>query len=1087
MDKRLIHTLFERNAILKEDHIAVQTETHARTYRELNAEANRLASLLSIRGMKKGDVAAAFPEDPLVQIISLLAIFKAGAIYLPLDKKYQQNHWQELYENIQPKVIIISNDNLELLYKYNALFEYSIPEIIVASIDAQGKLSFSVLEYSLGVYTTLESGFTLSADNPVVEMEGEDSNYIFFTSGSAGKPKAVLGKHISLSHFIHWVTGEFPVIEADRIGLLASFSFDASLHDIFAAFITGATLFIPARETKEDVLRLQHWISKHQISVLHIVPTLFRLLALGVHSNQLSDAPDFSHLKYIFLAGEKLYKKDVVNWRHRYGLHTTLINLYGTTETTNLSTFYIIEDVLPESSSEVFCVGKPISNTAILILNTNNELCRINEEGSIYIKTPFTTKGYYNNPEQTAQKFVQNPLNAKEDIIYRTGDYGKYDPNRNVVVLGREDEVVKLNGVRIDINYIERTLLSLDKVQAVKCLLYRQEDDIDSTLCCFYTSAAPMDDLIRKHCMQFLSGYEIPSFFTHLEKFPINANGKIDADNLRGSIQKRLTEVKGNAAPQNEIEEKLAELWGAVLGAKNIGAEDSFLALGGTSIKQILLISKIRSAFGFNVTFEDLFTHPTIRAQGNLISSVANAQLKREEDRIVPVLQPGKIYSVSNEQLRIWATSQSDAESAAHNMSYTYDVYGDFDMELFRKVLYDIVSRHEALRTSFSTNSKGEVIQIISDEVKTDTAFEFVLGGKYLTEAEIKYTLKSFSQFVFDLSSAPLFRVLLIRLSENEYILSTLMHHIIGDQTSNQIIINEVMRLYDAYRHSRPLELNEIKVHYKDYTQWIRNKAKNNKFKSEQNFWKTHLENVFQQPKWYEYFGAVDYTGAYYSKTFNDNLVSEIRNYCARSNRSLMTVIVSALGILVHKINGQQDVIIGAPVNLRNHPDLIGQVGLYLNLLPVRVRVNPQGHVEDIVKETSKNQVKWMDYSFYPFDAIIDEFEKRSGFNLIDRIDLYLNFVNYDEESEKIGGVEFAYRDRESKTSKFPICFYVTNYKTKISIRIEYQISIFKPREIEKLYERFCMCIGHILKDPDKQISSISLVDKEKIPTFRLG
>lgn len=1083
----MIHTLFERNAILKGDNVAVQTETHTRTYRNLNMEANRVASLLDIRNAQKGDVVAAFLDDPLMQIVSLLAIFKAGAIYLPLDKKYQQNHWQELYENIQPKVIILSNDNLELLYKYNALFEYSIPEIIVASIDPQGELSFSVLEYSLGIYTTLELEFTLSSDNPVTEISGEDANYIFFTSGSAGKPKAVLGKHVSLSHFIHWVTGEFPLTEADRIGLLASFSFDASLHDIFAAFSTGATLFMPARETKEDVLRLQHWISKNKISVLHIVPTLFRLLALGIHSNQLSDSADFSDLKYIFLAGEKLYQKDVVNWRDKYGLHTTLINLYGTTETTNLSTFYVVEDPLPESSSDVFCVGKPISNTAILILNSNNELCRINEEGSVYIKTPFTTKGYYNNPEQTAQKFVQNPLTAKEDIIYRTGDYGKYDSNRNVVILGREDEVVKLNGVRIDINYIERTILSLDKVQAVKCLLYRQDNDIDSTLFCFYTSPEPMDDPIRAHCTQFLSGYEIPSFFAHLEKFPINANGKIDGEHLRGNIQKRLTGVKGNTAPQNAIEKKLVELWEGILGVSNIGAEDNFLALGGTSIKQILLISKIRMAFGFNVTFEDLFTHPTIRAQANLISSVSNAQLERKEDRIVPILQQEKVYGVSNEQLRIWATSQSGAESAAHNMSYTYDVYGDFDVDVFRKVLHDIVSRHEALRTSFSTNSKGEVIQIISDEVKIDAAFEYVLGGKYLTGAEIKYTLKSFSQFVFDLSTAPLFRVLLIRLSENEYILSTLMHHIIGDQTSNQIIIGEVMRLYDAYRHSRPLQLNEIKVHYKDYTHWIRNKAANNKFKPEQDFWKTHLENVFQQPKWYEYFGGVDYAGAYYSKTFPDNLVSDIRNYCARSNRSLMTVVVAALGILINKISGQQDVIIGTPVNLRNHPDLIGQVGLYLNLLPVRVRINPKDHVEDILKETSKNQVKWMDYSFYPFDAIIEEFEKKSGFNLIDRIDLYLNFVNYDEESEKIGGVEFVYRDRESKTSKFPVCFYVTNYKKQISVRIEYQVSIFKPKEIEKLYERFCMCLGHIIKHADKQISAISLVDKDKIPTFRLG
>lgn len=1085
MDKRLIHTLFERNAILKGDNIAVQTETHTRNYQELNIDANRLASLLSARHIKKGDIVAVFPEDPLLQLVSLLALFKSGAIYLPLDKKYQQNHWQELYENMQPKAIILSEENRGLLDKYNALFEYVIPEVIVASTDANGQLSYTVLEYRSGEYKPVNDDVVLSTENPVVELDGDDSNYIFFTSGSTGKPKAVLGKHKSLSHFIHWVFGEFDITEKDRIGLTASFSFDASMHDIFVAFSTGATLLVPKRETKEDIVRLQQWVSTNEISVLHIVPTLFRLLALKINPDSFADTPHLPHLKYIFLAGEKLFQKDVVNWRNKYGLNTTLINLYGTTETTNLSTFYVIEDTLPETAAEVFCVGKPISNTAILVLNDGNELCRINEEGSVYIKTPFTTKGYFNNPEQTAQRFVQNPLTTKEDIIYKTGDYGKYDADRNIVILGRQDDVVKLNGVRIDMSYIERTMLSLENIRAVKCLLYQPDTDVDSTLVCFYTSPEPMDELLRTHCGKFLSGYEIPSFFAHVEKFPVNANGKIDADYLRNSIAARLTAEKGDAGFQNDMEKKLAALWAGVLGNKNIGAEDNFLALGGTSIKQILLISKIRLTFGFNVTFEDLFAHPTIRAQANLLSSLLDQQAAKDEDRILPVSQEGNTYGVSNEQLRIWATAQSEAESVAHNMSHAYDVYGEFNVDLFRQVLRDIVRRHEALRTSFATNSEGEVVQVITDEVDIDAAFEYVFGGRYLTESEIKFFLKSFSQFAFNLSNAPLFRVALIRTSEDSFILATVMHHIIGDQTSNQVIMNEVMQLYEGYRSKIPVTLNEIKVQYKDYTHWIRRKIADNKFQAERSFWKKHLEDVYQQPKWYDHSGSVDYTGAYYSQPFSDELVSDIRKYCANTNRNLMTVLVSALGMLINKMSGQTDVVIGTPVSLRNHPDLIGQVGLYLNLVPLRVRVNPQDHVEDVVKDTAGHQGKWMDYSFYPFDTIIDEFEQARRFNLIDRIDLYLNFINQEEEGKKVEGLDFVYRDREIKMSKFPVCFYVSNRKSQISIRIEYQVNIFKHKEIEKLYDRFCRCIRHILQDGDSKVSSISLIDKETIPTFR--
>jgi non-ribosomal peptide synthetase component F len=278
------------------------------------------------------------------------------------------------------------------------------------------------------------------ASNPDLPLDGNDPNYIIYTSGSTGQPKLIEGCHKGLSHFIHWEIAEFHLNSNSRVSQLSPLSFDVSFRDIFAPLLAGGTLCIPEKNIRFQPQRLLQWIVSSGVTLVHSVPTLFRLLT-GELGSLAEPADALKELQYILLAGEPLFGKDVLRWRSLAGAGVRLVNMYGPSETTLAKMFYCVPDngINPAS---VIPLGQPISNTAILILN-EGRLCRPGEPGTIYIKTPFRSRGYFRNPELTAEKFVQNPLhNDFNDIVYNTGDTGKYLEDTNVVFLGRNDNQV---------------------------------------------------------------------------------------------------------------------------------------------------------------------------------------------------------------------------------------------------------------------------------------------------------------------------------------------------------------------------------------------------------------------------------------------------------------------------------------------------------------------------------------------------------------------------------------------------------------------------------------------------------------------
>lgn len=621
MDKKITHIMFGNAAEKYPGNIAIEQGTRKISYRELNDHANALGHALLHAGIVPGKVVATLFDNDYRNTIALISIFKVNGVYMPIGAQLKSRHWEVIKDQIRPEILITSPDFTRETQQGAYPFKY----VIVVDSDP---FSFRLYVREHGAYK--DSGYTPGIlKNPDVHVSPDDSSYIFFTSGTSGVPKAILGMHKSLAHFISWESDELAVTSSDRVSHLISNTFDASLRDIFLPLVNGGTLCIPEKSVRDNIEDLAEWMIEDRISIVHTVPSLFRTIAEH-YKGRASREDLFPDMKYLLLAGEMLYNKDVNSWRAAFGSNTQIINLYGATETTMIKTFFRVGELTGELSDKV-SAGYPISSTAVIIVNDEGKLCDINEVGEIYIRTPFVTKGYYNNEALTRQVFVRNPLTSDEsDIVYKTGDQGKYLGDRRLMVLGRKDDVVKVNGIRIDLNDIESVVLGHGEVSEVKCTF--PADSSQSGIICYYVAGSLTESQLREYCTAVLAGYEVPSLFVKLEKMPLLPNGKVDKAALP-SIQDRLVN-KPYAEPRNEVERKVADMWKVLLNRESVGVTDNFFELGGHSIKLIQLISKINREFGVKISPELLFNNPTVEAISEEIEKIKWANKKISEENI---------------------------------------------------------------------------------------------------------------------------------------------------------------------------------------------------------------------------------------------------------------------------------------------------------------------------------------------------------------------------------------------------------------------------------------------------------------------
>ncbi len=592
-DYELVPVMFERWAKHMPQQQAVCQGSHAWSYHELDERSSSLVQLLRARGLQRGDVVAICGRRSFGLIAGMLAVLRSGGVLLPIAQNLPFERQQLMLREASATYLLhLTDEQAPDQFAPNITLTTIHVDPATARVDAAASL--------------LEIG-------PLPELTPDAAAYIFFTSGTTGVPKGVLGQHKGLAHFLTWQRTSFEVGPQDRVGQLTGLSFDVVLRDIFLPLVSGATLCLPEHDDIEldDILA---WLERAHITLLHTVPSLVQSW-LGHAAPGLS----LHALRCIFFAGEPLKEPLIRRWRDTFPTAGEIVNLYGPTETTLAKCCYHVQH---DTVLGVQPVGWPLPNTQALVLSPTQELCGIGEPGEIVIRTPFRTLGYINPSASDQPRFVPSPFrNDPHDVLYYTGDRGRYRVDGALEILGRLDQQVKVRGVRIDPGEIE-VVLSQHPAVREAVVVAREDASGDISLVSYvvpHVGQMPGASTLRDFLVTKLPRSMVPSSVVFLQALPLLPNGKL---NRRALPVPEPNQPDPNAvfvAPRTAVEEVLAGIWSNVLGVRPVGIHDDFFDLGGHSLKAALLNSRVREIFRVTLPLRSLFEATTIATLAQLI------------------------------------------------------------------------------------------------------------------------------------------------------------------------------------------------------------------------------------------------------------------------------------------------------------------------------------------------------------------------------------------------------------------------------------------------------------------------------------
>lgn len=569
------------------------------SYEELEAKSDDIAARLIASGAGKGTLVVVMLENSLHVIPTLIGIWKAGCVFVPLDLNNPEKRLEAMLALVKPEWAIVEPGLVELL-------ERLLPDT--------GR-NLHCLPFDTG---------ELSArDARVAPTHGpDDLCYISFTSGSTGNPKAIAGRYKGIAHFIDWEINTFGIDETCRLAQFTHYAFDAFMRDVFVPLCAGGTICIPdQRELIVEPSSLVNWIDQREISLIHCVPSLFRVML-----NQELNPEQFGSLKHIMLSGERLSPADVRKWMDVFGERVQLVNYYGPSETTMIKFFYPVQRA--DADRKSIPIGQPMDGARALVVGADGKICPPGSVGEIYIRTPYRSLGYYNAPELTSAVFVPNPFNNDpEDLVYKTGDLGRVLSDGNFEFLGRKDHQVKIRGLRVELGEIENALRGYEGVRDA-VVVEATNANGESYLCAYFAASEELDtEQLREHLFRELPVNMIPGVFMRLEALPLTLNGKIDRRALPPPEKKRAQTPY--VAPRTLTEETLAGIWRDLLGVERVGVNDDFFELGGHSLLATQLMSRLRTACQVELPLGALFENPTV---AKLAIPVTQAQLARVDN-----------------------------------------------------------------------------------------------------------------------------------------------------------------------------------------------------------------------------------------------------------------------------------------------------------------------------------------------------------------------------------------------------------------------------------------------------------------------
>lgn len=1049
-----LHQLFQQQAARNPGRIALSMGEVSWSYAELEARASAIADQLRNWGVSAETPVAICMFRAPEMIAAILGVLMAGGAYVPLEPGLpgQRLAW--------------------VLQETNA-------QVILAESAVRQRLS----EFSNAAIYCLDTG-ELSEPAPSrtpafrCAVAPENLAYLMYTSGSAGRPKAVQISHGNVVQLIESAQSIFEFGQDDVWTLFHSYAFDFSVWEIWGSLLTGGRLVIVPSDICRSPVDFLRLLDEEQVTVLNQTPTVFGHLMQErrqrIHS--------LCSLKWIIFGGERLDSHHVAGWMSRYGdCQAQLVNMYGITECTVHATYFrMTQDA---ASNVTTPIGVKLPRLQIYILDSHGQIVPPGVPGEICLGGDGLSRGYWGNPSLTAARFVPHPFSeAGGARLFLTGDRGRFTDNGVLEYLGRNDAQVKIRGIRIEPGEIEAALRKVAGVQdalVVRDAQSQGEHRLVAYLVFSGNDRLPVD-ILQRSLSNWLPQAMIPSSFISIKAIPRTAQGKVDLQALPKADDTRPQMSVEFVAPRTPVEHGVAEIWEEVLKLDRVGVYDNFFDLGGHSLQATRVASRIRDAFQVEFPLHQMFAAPVLAE----IAARVESALRSESFRPEMALRPGLRRSpprLSFSQQRLWFLCKMRPDSGAYHIPMVIEIQGHLNVDALQRSVNAVIHRHEALRTVFPCID-GQPVQEIAES--RNCPLEIIdCRGLPVSEQDEIVRIRALDEQdrSFDLESGPLLRTCLFQMHDR-FVLIMTIHHIISDGWSIGILRRELAEFYEAFRQNTLPLLPPLSLQYADFSEWQRTSIDGDRLRSQLDYWQKQLTNLspLQLPTDWPRPAVLSDRGGIEILHLPATLRACLTDLNRREGVTLFITMLAAFQALLMKYSHQTDIVVGSPIANRGSRQIEGLIGFFVNTLVFRTHVAGNLTFRQLLHEVRRTALEAYTHQDVPFERLVEELHPERTPDQNPLFQVMFTVQNSPVEDLQLPGVSVRSLPYPVTTTRFDLQWDVLEQSGDLQIVAYFRSQLFRQDTIQRMLRHYATLLQRAIAEPDRCLSDLSMLDDDE-------
>ena len=1020
-----VHALFEAQAARGPDAEAVVFGDASLTYADLNQQADQLAQRLRDAGVGPGTRVGLCLERSVDLATGMLGVLKAGGAYIPLDPAYPEERLRLLLDDAQVHVLLTDSN--------------------------------------------LHAPLSESGDHDTGEATPKDLAYVMYTSGTTGRPKGVCVSHANL---VHSTTARFAYYpeNPERYLLLSSFAFDSSVAGIYWTLCSGGTLVLAPRRIEQDVQALARLFEEQRITHTLMLPSLYALLL------DYADPEQLRTLRTVIVAGEAC-PPHVVRRHFEVLPDVALYNEYGPTEATVWCSVHRFE---PADVEGPVPIGGPIPNATLYVLDAYEQPVPVGIPGELYVGGAGLARGYWNRPDLTDERFVQDPFSPiPEDRLYRTGDRVYWRRDGRLGFQGRIDQQVKIRGHRIEVEEIEHVLREHPGVRDVA--VTAQGTPVRLIAYVVVSADELEEPVLRRYAATRLPDYMVPARVVFLDALPRTPNGKLDTRALPAPDLTPSTIDATYTAPRTPAERQLAEIWQSVLDRAEIGIHDNFFEIGGDSILSIHIVARARPA-GFTLKPNDLFEHQTIAELAAVISEIHRSEDEQSapaewslDETASPVHEARYPLTPTQQALLFHVLLYDDSDLGF--LQVRTDFEGPFARPAFERAWMKVIERHSVLRTSFSPQSEmaDEPLQIVHRTVHLPlVVHDWRTVSPEEQNERLATLLREDRAQGFDLSVAPVMRLFIIHVDDERTQVVWSGHHLLLDGWSWSLVFEEVFRFYEAFRAGHVLDLDQPRP-YADYVHALRQQD----LEAAKALWRGALADW--EPVRIGHISSTPTSFETQTLRLNPEAGERLQTFIRHHHLTLGTLIQAAWALLLGQMTNRTDVLFGMVVSGRafDLPGIESMVGLFSNALPVRVRLSDTETLLPWFRRLQQERAATQPYEFCLPDQIRSWTTLPGSERLFDTLVIIQNYRTNTFAGEAEGRLRL-HSVGAREVSTYPLTLFIEP-GTPLTLHAVHDVARFSPEETRNLLDQLRALLLRLIEDPEREVadlrSGISLPD----------